>query len=356
MYYRKELPVMSAVYRSLPSRRFLVTALGGHWPVMEKLQNGHLGVVTRDGDFHIGERGRLVFVTSPDKGESWSHARVISDEGPDNRNPAFGVASDGTLIASFIRQVNYTKGDYDWDTHISGDRDPNILYVSLSTDQGTTWTTSPAQVDGQDSWGVGSPFGKIITLDDGASLMSYYTVEGRTGTPYTIRSHDGGRTWIDPVIIVSEGYSETSICNLGEGHLLALMRGNQGGGLFQVESTDNGYNWSEPCRITGPSEHPGDVIKLQDERLLMTYGRRVNPFGTLGMVSNDNGKTWDRDNRILLTADSGGGDHGYPSNVQCDDGTIITVYYSAELEIKRSPRQEILGLHGAAVIYRPEDL
>ena len=87
----------------------------------------------------------------------------------------------------------------------------------------------------------------------------------------------------------------------------------------------------------------------------MTYGRRINPFGTLGMVSKDNGKTWDRDNRILLTADSGI-DQGYPSTIQRGDGTIVTVYYSSELHISRRPRPEILGIHGAAVIYRPEDL
>ena len=103
MYFRKPMPVASSVYRTLDTRRYMMMPMGGFWPVIQKLPNGHLGVVTRDGDFHVGERGRLVFVTSPDGGESWSHATVISEDGRDNRNPALGArGGDGTLPAGGI--------------------------------------------------------------------------------------------------------------------------------------------------------------------------------------------------------------------------------------------------------------
>ncbi len=351
MYYRRELPIMSAVYRPLEARRFVMMTMGGYWPIIDKLQNGHLGVVTRDGDFHGGERGRLVFVSSPDGGESWSHSTVISGECSDNRNPAFGVAADGTLIASFIKQINYTDGVHDTKPLAK----PTLLYVSLSHDNGANWSTSLAVVDGHESWPVASPFGKIVTLADGASLMSYYRSAAGGATSFLIRSHDGGRTWVDPVTIAEGGYSETSICDLGDGRLLVVMRTDEEGALFQSDSADSGYTWSEPRRLTGPREHPGDVIKLLDGRLLMTYGRRLTPQGIQGMVSADDGETWNGDNKILLTADSGS-DQGYPSNIQRDDGAVVTVYYSSELHISRRPRPEILGIHGAAVIYRPEDL
>ena len=346
MYYKRELPIMSGVLRPLKTRRFIMMAMGGYWPVIQKLHNGHLGVVTRDADFHIGERGRLVFVTSPDGGESWSHATVISDEGSDNRNPAFGVAADGTLLASFIRQVNYTDGVY-----MREERVPTPLYISRSEDHGATWTTSLAQVDGKDSWPVGSPFGKMVTLDDGTIIMPVHDSSASS----IIRSHDGGRTWVDPVVIADGGYNETGLCDLGGGHLLVVMRDSNGGAISQSDSLDGGYTWSEPRLLTDPAEHPGDVIKLQDGRLLLTYGRRVTPWGIQGMVSDDDGKTWNGEAKLLLVADSGA-DHGYPSNIQRDDGTIVTVYYSSELHIRRRPRPEILGIHGAAVLYRPEDL
>ena len=346
MYYRRQLPIMSGVYRPLETRRFVMTTMGGYWPVIDKLTNGHLGVVTRDGDFHVGQRGRLTFLTSPDGGESWSHATVIS-AGSDSRNPAFGVTADGTLLASFIENINYIDGE----NLAREDFRPTPLYLARSEDNGETWSTELARVDGRDSWSVGSPFGRIITLSDGALLMTWYL----TGTASTIRSHDGGRTWVDPVEISDGGYNETSVVELGEGRLLVVMRRDVGDGLRQSDSEDNGYTWTEPRRITGPAEHPGDIIRLQDERVLLTYGRRVTPFGIQGMVSHDDGKSWDESNKLLLVADAGI-DQGYPSTTQRDDGTLVTVYYSSELDLRqKKPRPEILGIHGAAVLYRPED-
>mgnify|MGYP002174883462 CR=1 FL=1 len=73
------------------------------------------------------------------------------------------------------------------------------------------------------------------------------------------------------------------------------------------------------------------------------------------MVSGDEGRTWNTDEKISLSADSGE-DQGYPSTIQRDDGAIVTVYYSSELWVRRKPAPEIIGIHGAAVIYRLEDL
>ena len=344
IYYRRHLPIMSGVYRPLETRRFVVTAMGGYWPVVQRLPNGHLGVVTRDGDFHVGQRGRLVILTSPDGGESWSHSTVISGEGSDNRNPAFGVAADGTLLVSFIKQVNYTAGHYDRQRGLPTpghykDRQkglPTPLYISRSEDNGATWSPGElAKVDGRESWPVSSPFGKMVTLEDGTVLMSYYL----SATAFLIRSHDGGRAWVDRVAL-AKGFGETALCHLGGQRFVAMLRSATEGdrGLWQTDSEDGGYTWTEPRRITPDMEHPGDVIRLRDGRLLLTYGRRVTPYGIQGMISRDDGRTWDADNKVLLVADSGDFDQGYPSSIQRDDGAIVTVYYSTELHVSRRPR------------------
>jgi hypothetical protein len=354
MYYKRQLPVMSGVYRPLETRRFVMMTMGGYWPIINQLPNGHLGVVTRDGDFHSGQRGRLVFVTSPDGGESWSHASVISADGMDNRNPAFGVAPDGTLLASFIKAVNYKNGVSIKDR---SRRVETSLYISRSEDNGETWSTSLANVEGQQPSPSRSPFGRMVNLEDGTILMAgaINTTEPPFDAAVLIRSHDGGRTWVD-LVKLGDGYGEAAVVHVGGDRFLAMLRGTTDfTGLAQIDSNDGGYTWTEPRRITANMEHPGDVIRLLDGRLLLTYGRRVTPWGIQGMISTDDGKTWDGDNRILLTADSGI-DQGYPSTIQRGDGTIVTVYYSSELHISRRPRPEILGIHGAAVIYRPEDL
>ena len=346
MYYRRPLHILSGIYRPLPARRFVMTTMGGYWPVIQKLHNGHLGVVTRDGDFHLGERGRLVFVHSPDGGESWSRSIVISEEGSDNRNPAFGVTSRGTLLASFIKQVNYTDGLYDRVHTV-----PTPLYLARSEDHGQTWATGLAQVEGHDEFIVGSPFGKMITRADGGVTMPFY----RDGASAFITSRDDGRTWSAPNVISDRGYNETGLCDLDGGRFLAVFRDDGQGALSQSVSGDDGATWSDPVRITEPAEHPGDAIKLADGRLLLTYGRRTTPYGVFGLVSRNDGETWDRENRLLLVADAGS-DLGYPSSIQRDDGAVVTVYYSDQLHIRRGPRSETLGIHGAAVVYRPEDL
>ena len=344
MYYRRPLHNLGGVFRPLPTKRFVMMTMGGYWPVLQKLPNGHLGAVTRDGDFHVGERGRLVFVHSPDGGESWSHATVISGEGSDNRNPAFGITSAGTLLVSFIVQVNYTDGVYDREEMV-----PTPLHVARSEDNGATWTTELAKVDGGEL-PVGSPFGKMITRADGGIMMHYY----HDGASCVITSNDDGRTWGSPSVIAAGGYNETGLCDLEKGRFLAVMRDDCRGAISLSRSDDDGNTWSEPKLITEAFEHPGDVIKLADGRLLFTYGRRETPCGVFGLVSHDDGHTWETESRLFLVADIGS-DLGYPSSIQREDGTIVTVYYSDQLTV-REPRPETIGIHAAAVIYSPEDL
>ena len=365
MYHKRLIPVAGGVYRPLPVRRYVMKTMGGFWPVLQRLPDGRLGVVTRDGDFHIGERGRLVFVTSSDGGESWSHDTVISAAGPDNRNPAFGVSADGALIAAFIKADRYLDGDW------SPEKDPGgytATYVSRSEDGGANW--------GRGEWMAGqelerwsgvhdsgpnhpnaysSPFGKMITLPDGVIVMAHKVKQTSPPTKaatVAIRSRDGGRSWVEPALI-AEGFTEPALCYLGDGRLLAMLRSLRNGEqrLCQSDSDDMGYTWSTPRPVTDDQEFPGDVIRLQDGRLLLTYGRRVPPFGVQGMLSSDDGNTWDTDNKLLLVGDVGGRDCGYPSSVQLDDGTIVTVYDA--WSIIDDPR---MGVHGGALLYRPEDL
>ncbi len=366
MYFKREIPVFSAVYRPLPVKRYVMTTMGGFWPALHKLPNGHLGVVTRDGDFHIGERGRLVFVSSPDGGESWSHASVISDVGPDDRNPAFGVAADGALLACFIRADRYVDGRWTPDKDRGG---YTAMWMSRSTDNGATWSEAElVNGQGNEIWSYtartgpddhhryASAFNKMLTLPDGAMLMAYgiSTTERprQAGGSFLVRSSDHGRTWTDCVTL-GEGYGEPALCHLGGDRLLVMLRGTEEGatGLWQTTSDDAGRSWTQPIRITDDQEHPGDVIRLQDGRLLLTYGRRVAPYGVHGMLSGDDGKTWDTDRKLLLVGDVGDRDCGYPSSVQLDDGRIVTVYYAwSILDDSR------MGVYGGSLIYRPEDL
>jgi hypothetical protein len=95
-------------------------------------------------------------------------------------------------------------------------------------------------------------------------------------------------------------------------------------GCFLIRSTDRGTTWSVPHTI-GVWGIPSHLLRLNDGRLLMSYGYRRAPFGNQARVSADDGTTWSEP--IVLSADGTTGDLGYPSTVECDDGTLVTVWY-----------------------------
>lgn len=57
----------------------------------------------------------------------------------------------------------------------------------------------------------------------------------------------------------------------------------------------------------------------------MSYGHRRQPFGNQARYSDDEGVTWS--DPVVISGDGSGGDLGYPSTVELDDGSLITVWY-----------------------------
>jgi Neuraminidase (sialidase) len=122
------------------------------------------------------------------------------------------------------------------------------------------------------------------------------------------------------------------VVELASGKLLAMIRNEPKDRtqcfLLQSESTDGGKTWSAP-RSTGIWGYPPHLIQLKNGWVLASYGYRREPFGERACVSRDEGKTWDVANEILLNG-APSPDLGYPSTVQLDDGSLLTVYYQAE--------------------------
>ena len=97
--------------------------------------------------------------------------------------------------------------------------------------------------------------------------------------------------------------------------------------MTQVVSTDGGRTWSE-MSDTPLAGYPPHFLKLKDGKLLCTYVRRSTRHEMV-TVSDDQGRTWDVENEIFLSKGPDS-DMGYPSTVENDDGTLVTVYYQKE--------------------------
>ena len=339
------------VSRTIELERSPVVTGQGYFPVALRLADGRIAVVLRGGAGHLGIKGRLEIVFSADEGKTWSKPTVVNDSPADDRNPAFGQAANGDLIVGFWRTATYDEtGRY----NPKLDK-PRNTWVTHSTDGGKTWSEA-TELDVSDI-GWGSPYGKMLSMPDGAILMAVYggpvRPAGQQGAKredhsYLYRSTDHGKSWSRCAECSRGGqFNETALVRLPSGKILAAMRSRRGAQVWLAESTDDGATWSEPKQITPDSVHPADLVLLPDGRVLMATGYRVGPYGVEGLVSDVQGNfDWER--RFTLVNDAISGDCGYPSSVVLKDGRVLTLYYAT-----RSKEHPVWKVHCGAVAYTP---
>jgi hypothetical protein len=337
--------------RAIPMERVLAVSGQGYFPVALRLRDGRIAVVLRGGGPHLSIAGRLDMIFSGDEGKTWTKPAVVVDSPLDDRNPAFGQADDGALVVGFWRTANYDeKGSYDPELGKS-----ETTWVTRSRDGGQTWS-EPAEIDVSDI-GLGSPYGRILTLPDGAMLMAIYgnAVRPAGEKPanerlhsYLYRSTDHGQTWkrLSEIGDGKEQLTETSILRLADGKILAATR-TRAGATLQTESTDDGRTWSALRPLTPVNIHPPDLCLTADGRVLLTLGNRVGPFGVIGIVGDAHGQ-FDWEKRFALVTDAVGRDCGYPSSVVLPDGRALTMYYATGA--KDHPEWRV---HAGAVFYQP---
>jgi hypothetical protein len=329
-------------------KRSLVVSGQGYFPVTLRLQDGRIAVVLRGGAPHVGLQGRLDMVFSSDEGETWTKPAVVVDSPVDDRNPALGQAKDGTLVVVYWRTANYDEhGRYNPKLE-----KPVNTWVTHSSDGGKTWSDS-TEIDVADI-GWGSPYGKIVTLPDGAMLLAVYgglvraagDKGDKTDNSYVYRSSDNGKSWKRYSTPGSNRFNETALLRLASGKLLAAMRSQDAGEVWLTDSSDDGKTWGEPKKLTPARVHPADLVLLPDERVLLVTGYRVGPFGVRGLVG-DKGGAFDWEKRFVLVNDATNTDCGYPSSVALKDGKVLTLYYA--VGSKDNPKW---GVHCGAVTYQ----
>jgi hypothetical protein len=335
--------------RSFPARRVTVVAEnGGYFPVAARLKDGRIAAVLRGGGSHIDVRGRLDIVFSADEGETWTMPRILVDGPNDDRNPAFGVAADGTLVLAYLVAYGYPPNKTEAELRKIGSENflrGSGIYVIRSRDHGATW--DPPTMINVFKGPYPSPYGKILTLDDGSLLMTLYTKDNFKGVPmprpgplanyaYAIRSTDNGKTWGE-ISLLGAGFDETGLLQTRNKEILALMRSGPGvaegtptPALFLTRSKDRGKTWSTPERITREMEIPADLVELADGRIVLTHGERNYPMGVHALVSSDGGRTFNLRDRLSISWFANNRDTGYPSSVVRKDGKIVTLYYQMD--------------------------
>jgi sialidase-1 len=305
------------------------------WGTVAKLRDGELIVsFSGDRDAHVDPWGKTQIIRSPDQGRTWSGPRTITSTPLDDRDSGIIQTRTGTLVVSWFTSLGFTEGKYYSGGRYArhAEKIPQEIrqkwlgnWIRRSEDNGATWE-APIRVVSS------GPHGPV-QLQDGRLL---YIGTGFWGGRHTItieESKDDGQNWtVIATIGEPRDLVEPHLVQLASGKILAMFRRENPNRdldfLLQSESPDGGRTWT-PLHNSGIWGFPPHLLQLRNGWVLVSYGYRRPPFSERACISKDEGRTWDTAHPITLNG-APGPDMGYPSSVQLDDGSILTVYYQAQ--------------------------
>ncbi|GIX03305.1 MAG: hypothetical protein KatS3mg113_0311 [Planctomycetaceae bacterium] len=316
------------------------------WPTLTRRRNGELLLVFSGGrEAHVCPFGRVELMRSQDGGVTWRWPQVLYDGPIDDRDAGIVETAFGTLLVTTFTSLAYeplleralrSEGSWpqekiqEWQAvhqRLSESQRKQELgcWMLRSTDGGVTWSARYRVP-------VNSPHGPFVT-SSGRLLYAGVALWDQHRRVGICESRDDGLTWEWLAEIPvragdrAEHYHELHGVEAPSGRLIVHIRNHNPQHnleILQTESVDGGHTWSVPHPI-GVWGLPSHLLRLKDGRLLMTYGYRRPPYGNQARVSDDEGRSWSEP--IVLSDDGCGQDLGYPSTVELDDGTLITVWY-----------------------------
>jgi len=295
------------------------------WPNLTVLRDGAVVATIFNQPSHGSVPGDVDCWASVDGGKTWEKRGTPAVHEPDtNRmNVAAGLAGNGDLVVIASGWSNRYPPDRKGPAMRADILDP---WVCRSSDGARTWAVDKQGFPAKGPRGGRCiPFGDILAGQDGKLRVAIYEVLNlRDDRVYVYSSPDDGRTWQQPAALdPAHRRNETALLHLGGGKWLAAARISE---LQLYRSEDDAKTW-QPCGpVTTASQHPGHLVRLNDGRLLLSYGNRTASRGVDVRFSRDEGRTWSESLRVAEFQ----GDGGYPSSVQLPDGQVLTAFYAGK--------------------------
>jgi BNR repeat protein len=316
-------------------------------------------------------QGHLNVIRSTNGGRSWDPASLL---------PVFDLKTMPDELAAISTWASEPPVDFnDPDTLVMAGAVPMLNYpesrawLRISTDGGRNWRPPVAVPLGGLKRLTGNGSSMYATRKDGLHLLGMSTTsdDGYASRPLIYASRDG-REWYFLSFVTPEKEGGSAVSDrlqtprfgairhiytrpivLKNGKVICSAR-------FQRDphnviwtdifgSDDGGRTWDFLSRPTDWGA-PGDLVEMDDGRVVCVYGHRVNPPGIRYKVSEDGGRTWGSE--IILRDDGGSWDLGYPRVIQHEPGKCLAVYY---MNLKSDPIQQHGGVrHIAQTVFTPE--
>ncbi|MBQ4037867.1 MAG: exo-alpha-sialidase [Clostridia bacterium] len=323
------------------------------WPTVARDKNGILYTVCSGHRLaHVCPFGKNLMYISEDHGESWSSPVIVNDSYLDDRDAGILTWGESDMMLTWFNNEEEIFDLLPWrsaniDSPLSlGMREmwkglePDTEYIpgawcKFSHDNGKTWS-EPRRSP------VSAPHG-AIRLKDGRILyvgIARFWPGFEEDSIHAFSTTDEGKTWQHesavPILtewkdLRLEGACEPHCVELPNGDILVGIRNREVRPdtkdiqrISMARSKDGGKTWEEPWVLDDMIGSPPHFCLRKDGALILSYGRRREPFGEYVRISYDNGYTWTEDIMIRSAPDW---DLGYPASVELEDGGMLTVYY-----------------------------
>jgi sialidase-1 len=292
---------------------------------------------------HTDANSYLVLVRSRDDGRTWTREPETIYAHP------FGGSQDPCMVQ--LRDGQILCASYAW----AQVADTSPLQKPLATHAGYVFLGGylMRSVDGGKSWRgpiIPPPcegeikldiFGKAVpamnrgAMCEGRDGKLYWAVASTSAdlpertSVHLITSADQGETWKYGSVISKDpqiDFNEASVIETPKGDLVVFLRtARLNDETCIARSSDGGktFVWEK----AGFRGHPHQMTRLPDNRVLLVYGYRHQPFGIRARILNSECTDSAGAAEIILREDGGNVDLGYPWAVLLNEKRALVVYY-----------------------------
>jgi hypothetical protein len=250
--------------------------------------------------------GQVLFTRSTDGGQSFAELRPITASNESQRFEALGLDADGTVFAAWLDKRNRIPAQQHGRKY-----DGAGLFFASSGDGGATYSESRLAQDntceccrlGLAFAGPGRPVLVFRNIFEGGVRDHAVVAFSDLATPGEVHRISQDDWQIDAC--PHHGPS-LSISAEGTFHVAWYTNGKVRKGLFYARSHDGGRTFSEPVSIGRPDRNPTRPYVVANARETALVWKEFDGEKTTVnlMISNDDGATWSAPKAISSTTDT----------------------------------------------------